>query len=223
MIQHVWERAQTAKSLTSIIVATDHRDIFDCVQSFGGQAVMTPSDLPSGSDRVALVAKDKSADIIVNLQGDEPLLNSESIDQLVDSLIRNPKSQLSTLAVLRNDREEFLNSNCVKVVFDSQGRALYFSRSPLASQASGEFFKHIGIYAYRRESLFEFCRLEPSSLEVTEKLEQLRALQHGMTIQVCVVEQDTIAVDVPQDIHKVEDYLKKRVLSRGKMSTGEGS
>lgn len=223
MIQHVWEKAKKAKSLSEVIVATDHVDIFNCVKSFGGQVVMTPSELPSGSDRVAFVAKDKPADIIVNLQGDEPLLNPQSIDRLVDTLVNHPDSQLSTLAVRRNDSGELANPNCVKVVFDDFGKALYFSRSPLASGNSGEFFKHIGIYAYRREALFQFCSLKPSSLEVTEKLEQLRALQHGMAIQVCVVDQDTIAVDVPQDVFKVEDYLKKSDLSRGKMSTGESS
>lgn len=223
MIQYVWEKAKKAKSLSEVIVATDHVDIFNCVKSFGGQVVMTPSELPSGSDRVAFVAKDKPADIIVNLQGDEPLLNPKSIDRLVDTLVNHPDSQLSTLAVRRNDSGELANPNCVKVVFDDFGKALYFSRSPLASGNSGEFFKHIGIYAYRREALFQFCSLKPSSLEVTEKLEQLRALQHGMAIQVCVVDQDTIAVDVPQDVFKVEDYLKKSDLSRGKMSTGESS
>ena len=223
MIQHVWEKARRATSLSEVIVATDHVDIFNCVKSFGGHVVMTPSELPSGSDRVAFVAKDKSADIIVNLQGDEPLLNPQSIDRLVDTLVNHPDSQLSTLAVRRSDAGELGNPNCVKVVFDDSGKALYFSRSPLATQPSGEFFKHIGIYAYRREALFRFCNLKPSSLELTEKLEQLRALQHGMAIQVCVVDQDTIAVDVPQDVSKVEDYLKKSDLSRGKMSTGEDS
>lgn len=223
MIQYVWEAAKKAKTLSDVVVATDHSDIFDCVKSFGGQVVMTPSELPSGSDRVAYVAKDRSADIIVNLQGDEPLLKPQFIDQLVDTLIHHPNSQLSTLAVVRNDREEWVNPNCVKVVFDDRGRALYFSRSPLASLTSGEFYKHIGIYAYRRDALFEFCQLSPSSLELTERLEQLRALQHGMAIQVCVVDQDIIAVDVPQDVSKVEDYLKKRELSRVKISTGENS
>ncbi|NBX69197.1 MAG: 3-deoxy-manno-octulosonate cytidylyltransferase [Proteobacteria bacterium] len=223
MIQYVWESAKAARSLSDVIVATDHPDIFNCVKAFGGEVVMTPSDLPSGSDRVAFVAKDRPSDIIVNLQGDEPLLKSEFIDQLVDSLINHPDSQLSTLAVLRKEAQELANPNCVKVVFDDNHKALYFSRSPLKTSSSGEFFKHIGIYAYRRKALFEFCQLSPSSLEVTEKLEQLRALQHGMAIQVCVVDQDTIAVDVPQDVSKVEDYLKKRNLSRGKMSTGENS
>lgn len=221
MIQYVWEAAKASRALSEVIVATDHSEIFKCVKAFGGEAVMTPSELTSGSDRVAFVAKDRPAEIIVNLQGDEPLLKPEFIDQLVDTLINFPNSQLSTLAVQRKNSEEWVNPNCVKVVFDDRGKALYFSRSPLASFKSGEFFKHIGIYAYRRESLFEFCQLPPSSLELTEKLEQLRALQHGMAIQVCVVNQDTIAVDVPQDVSKVEDYLKKRELSRGKMSTGE--
>ena len=221
MIQYVWEIAKQAKSLSDVIVATDHPDIFNCVTSFGGKAVMTPSELPSGSDRVAFVSKDKPADIIVNLQGDEPLLNPQFIDRLVDTLIKYPDSQLSTLAVARSQREELVNPNCVKVVFDKKGKALYFSRSPLASEKSGEFYKHIGIYAYRREALFEFCRLSPTTLEQTERLEQLRALQNGMTIQICVVNQDTIAVDTPEDVERVEDYLKKRDLSRGKITTKE--
>jgi 3-deoxy-manno-octulosonate cytidylyltransferase (CMP-KDO synthetase) len=221
MIQYVWEIAKRAKSLSDVIVATDHPDIFNCVMSFGGKAVMTPSELPSGSDRVALVAKDRPADIVVNLQGDEPLLKPEFIDQLVDTLINHPNAQLSTIAVARNNRDELVNPNCVKLIFDKNGRALYFSRSPLMSEPSGQFYKHIGIYAYRREALFEFCRLSPSSLEQTERLEQLRALQNGMAIQICVVDQDTIAVDAPEDVAKVEDYLKKRDLSRGKMTTKE--
>jgi 3-deoxy-manno-octulosonate cytidylyltransferase (CMP-KDO synthetase) len=209
MIQHVWELAIRAQTLSEVVVATDHEDIFNCVQGFGGKVRMTPSDLPSGSDRVAWVAKDLKADIVVNLQGDEPLLKPEFIDRLVKGLQDQAQCQLSTLAVKRADAKELNNPNCVKVVFDSKGKALYFSRSPLASEPTGVFYKHIGIYAYRRDALFEFCRLTPSELELTEKLEQLRALQNGMKILVCVVAHDTMAVDVPSDIPKVEDYLKK--------------
>ncbi len=222
IIQYVWEVAKRAQSLNDVIVATDHPDILNCVKSFGGHGVMTPSDLPSGSDRVAFVAKNSPAEIIVNLQGDEPLLNPQSIDLLVNSLIQHPNCHLSTLAVKRTNPNELANPNCVKVVFDDQGKALYFSRSPLISQKSGEFFKHMGIYAYRRDSLFEFCKLSPSCLEQAERLEQLRALQHGMAIHVCIVDQDTIAVDVPEDVSKVEDYLKKTDLSQVKMTTREG-
>ncbi len=223
MIQYVWEIAQQAQSLDEVIVATDHETIVNCLQGFGGTALMTPAELPSGSDRVAYVAKERSADIIVNLQGDEPLLNPKAIDYLVQALIQQPDCDISTLAVKRAEPQELNNPHCVKVVFDHSGKALYFSRSPLVSSKTGDFYKHIGIYAYRREALLKFCSLVPSSFEIAEKLEQLRALQNGMKIQVCVVEEDTIAVDTPQDIQKVEDYLKKRDLSRVKISTKEGS
>ncbi|MBM4316687.1 MAG: 3-deoxy-manno-octulosonate cytidylyltransferase [Deltaproteobacteria bacterium] len=223
MIQHVWELACRASTLDEVLIATDHEAILECVKGFGGTAMMTPSELPSGSDRIAFVAKEWSADIVVNLQADEPLLNPRFIDNLVQSLQLNPDCQISTLAVSRTETQELHNPNCVKVVLDNQGRALYFSRSPLMNDKEGYFYKHIGIYAYRRDSLLEFCRLAPSSLEQAERLEQLRALQNGMRIQVCLVDQDTIAVDVPDDVAKVEDYLKKRDLSRGKMATKEVS
>ncbi|MSP18683.1 MAG: 3-deoxy-manno-octulosonate cytidylyltransferase [Bdellovibrionales bacterium] len=209
MIQYVWELARRSTSLTEVIIATDHIEIFNAVKSFGGRVVMTPSELASGSDRVAFVAKDHAADIIVNLQGDEPLLNPIFIDSLVKSLMIDPESEISTLAVRKTDPQELANPNCVKVVFDSKNKALYFSRSPLVSHNSGEFFKHIGIYAYRRDTLLKFCQLPIGTLEQVERLEQLRALENGMGIQVCVVDQDTLAVDVPEDIIKVEDILKK--------------
>lgn len=223
MVQYVWESAKMAKTLDDVWIATDHEEIFNCVKSFGGNVVMTPSDLPSGSDRVARVSRDMTANIIVNLQGDEPLLKSEYIDRLVESLKQHPEAQITTLALKRTDLSDLNNPNCVKVVCDDFGRALYFSRQPLSSSENGEFLKHVGIYAYRRESLFEFCRLSPSSLERSEKLEQLRALQNGMKIQVCLIEQDSIAVDVPEDIKKVEDYLKKNILSHGKIELKEDS
>ncbi|MCX6102819.1 MAG: 3-deoxy-manno-octulosonate cytidylyltransferase [Proteobacteria bacterium] len=209
MIQYVWELARRSKSLTEVIIATDHIEIFNTVKSFGAKVVMTPSELASGSDRVAFVAKDHAADIIVNLQGDEPLLNPIFIDSLVKSLIMHSESEISTLAVRKTDPQELANPNCVKVVFDSKNKALYFSRSPLASHSSGEFFKHMGVYAYRRDTLLKFCQLPVGTLEKVERLEQLRALENGMGIQVCVVDQDTVAVDVPEDIIKVEDILKK--------------
>ncbi|MFM8316138.1 MAG: cytidylyltransferase domain-containing protein, partial [Deltaproteobacteria bacterium] len=154
---------------------------------------------------------------------DEPVLRPEDMDRLVETLKQHPEAQIATLAVRRTDPGELMNPNCVKVVCDDLGRALYFSRQRLASSENGEFLKHIGIYAYRRDSLFEFCRMTPSSLERSEKLEQLRALQNGMKIQVCLIEQDSISVDAPEDIKKVEDYLKKNNLSHGKIGLKEDS
>lgn len=208
MIQYVWENALQAKTLTDVVIATDNEVIAEVIRGFSGKVAMTP-ELPSGSDRVAFVAKDSKADFIINIQGDEPLLSAETIDQLVLALKNNLSADISTLAVKMTDKKGLENPNSVKVVMNKNGEALYFSRQPLSSDANGSFYKHIGIYAYRKEALMRFCQLPQGKLELTEKLEQLRALENGMKIQVVEIKADTIAVDTPEDLKKVESYLLK--------------
>lgn len=209
MLQYVWENAQRCKTLARVLIATDHAEIARVVESFGGACTLTP-EFESGSDRVAFIAKDSPEEIIVNIQGDEPLLSPEAIDHLVGVLEENPAADLATLATPLSNPELLKDSNTVKVVINLQGEALYFSRAPIASRADGSFLKHIGIYAYRKNSLLKFCTLPQSALELTEKLEQLRALENGMRIQVVLVEKESQAVDAPEDIERVEAILAER-------------
>ncbi len=213
LIQHVWEAAMRSTALGEVVIATDSPKVAEVAKGFGATCVMTSSDCPSGSDRVAEVAQQRESSIVVNLQGDEPLLSPLSIDQLVRSLEAEPELGMATLAVLKQSPSELVDPNIVKVVFTQTGRAMYFSRQPLAWNAEGSFYKHIGIYAYRRETLLKLCEWEPSVLERRERLEQLRALEHGVPIKVIPVEADTIAVDVPGDIARVESYLSGKFLS----------
>ncbi|MEZ4749766.1 MAG: 3-deoxy-manno-octulosonate cytidylyltransferase [Bdellovibrionota bacterium] len=216
MIQHVWEVAAASKRVAKVLVATDDRAIVEAVEAFGGEAVMTSVDFESGSDRVAWVAAQWGAQpdsIVINLQGDEPLLAPEALDGLVQVLEENPEAQMATLAVKKQSEDDLHNPNVVKVVLDRGGEALYFSRAPLKS-GPDFFFKHIGVYAFRFAALQNFCRLESSPLEKVERLEQLRALQNGFTIQVIPIAEDTVAVDVPGDVGLVEEALKLRIEGR---------
>lgn len=206
MVQYVWEAARRCRLLSEVIIATDDEGIAEIVRGFNGQVVLTPRDLPSGTDRAAWVARDRSESIVVNLQGDEPLIDPKAIDRLVQTLLDNPKSEMGTLVVRRDNEADRVNPNVVKAVLAESGRALYFSRTPIPHGASW-FYKHIGIYAYRRAALERFCRLSPSFLEKQERLEQLRALENGFEIQTVVVDHDTIAVDTPEDLVKVEQHL----------------
>jgi len=195
LIQHTYESAQRARRPIGICVATDHEDIFREVQSFGGNVVMTNPAAPSGTDRVAEVARQlNNADIIVNLQGDEPDLSGDSIDLVIKLLEDDSAAVMATLAAPIRSRRQWEDPACVKVVFDHCGRALYFSRSPipyprqcddgLFSLDPPVFYQHVGIYAYRRDFLLKLTALPPSPLENLEKLEQLRALDAGHQILV---------------------------------------
>jgi len=210
LVQHVWEAAKRCSTLGDVIIATDSEKIAEVVRGFGATCVMTSSECQSGSDRVAVVARSHASPIVVNLQGDEPLVCPRSVDLLVQALEADPELGMATLAVRKQGVQELNDPNVVKVVFTHTGRALYFSRQPLAGSREASFFKHIGIYAYRRDTLLQLCGWEPSALECTEKLEQLRALEHDISIKVIVVEADTIAVDVPADIARVEQHLNAR-------------
>ncbi len=214
MIRRVVERAQAAKLVDEVIVATDDRRIFDAVQAFGGRAVMTSPDHPSGTDRIAEAVKGVEADLVVNVQGDEPLIPPRVIDALVAKM-RESGSEMGTVAVTLDPKSaEFANPNIVKAVVDISGRALYFSRATVPFQrADGEGVPalwHWGIYAYRRDFLEQFVKWPQSPLEKCEKLEQLRALEHGARIQVLTeTESWSIGVDVPEDVAKVEKLLAK--------------
>ncbi len=207
LIQHVCEQVSRAKSISKVIVATDDTRIIAAVQSFGGHAVMTRTDHPSGTDRVAEVAGGLDADIIVNVQGDEPELEPDSIDQLVALLTDNPNVSVGTLAAPFPIGKDPTDPNAVKVVLDARGNAIYFSRSliPYPRDLGGKANKpdnwllHLGIYAYRRMFLLELASLAPTPLEMREKLEQLRILEHGCSIAVAVVDESPIGIDTPED------------------------
>lgn len=215
LIQHVYERACESKADT-VIVATDDQRIFDAVRSFGGRAVMTQAEHPSGTDRVAEVARTLSHDIIVNLQGDEPMLDPTTLDIVADLLKKDPQSSMSTLGVPIQSLEQWRDPNCVKLVRDVYGRALYFSRSPIPFSRDGNpefkkypgvFLQHLGLYAYRRNFLLDLATWPPSSIEEIEKLEQLRVLSLGQRIQVGVVSHASRGVDTPADYERfVAEY-----------------
>ena len=210
LLQHTYEAARVARRPAGVLVATDHAEIAAEVERFRGDFVMTSPDCASGTDRVAEVTRKlPRAEIVVNVQGDEPEMSPDNIDRVIDLLEQDPSAGMATLATPLPSPEQLTNAACVKVVFDHDGRALYFSRSPIPfvrdpddSQPFNQppiFFQHLGIYAFRRDTLLEVSGLPPSSLEQAEKLEQLRMLQHGGTILVGVVEHASSGIDTPAD------------------------
>jgi 3-deoxy-manno-octulosonate cytidylyltransferase (CMP-KDO synthetase) len=224
MIQRVYERARLARRLERVLVATDDARIADVVQAFGGEALMTSPAHLSGTDRVAEAARHVAADVIVNVQGDEPLLDPQAVDALCAAMLAEPTIELGTLALPLLDAAELGQPSVVKVVVDARGDALYFSRSPLphlrlpepdaeasarAVVARGLARRHVGIYAYRRDTLLRFPTWQPSPLELAEGLEQLRALHHGVRIRVVDVTGDAgVAVDTPADLERVRQLLR---------------
>lgn len=209
MIQWVYEAARGARRLERVIVATDDERIVAACRGFGAEAVMTSPDLRSGTERVAEVSHNIDNKIIINIQGDEPLLSSGLIDRLVEAL-QDPAVRMASLMRRETDLSLLADPNRVKVVVDKAGWALYFSRSGLPSGAGDYFFQHIGIYGYRKELLREFCAWPPTRLERTERLEQLRALENGVRIKMVETDHPALSVDVPQDIIGVERFLDKK-------------
>lgn len=208
LIQHVYERALEARNTSEVIVATDDERIFDAVRSFGGRSVMTRSDHQSGTDRIAEVAAHLSCDAVLNLQGDEPQIEPEALDLLIELMGSKSSIDMATLAVPIKDRDTYLSPNVVKVVCDQQGRALYFSRSPIPMVRDGEpdfengatqFLQHLGVYAYRRDYLLKIAATAPHPLELNEKLEQLRVLGTGGSIRVGLVKHAHRGIDTPED------------------------
>ncbi len=217
MIAHVCERCGRADCVSEVVVATDDSRIFDVVTRLGCRAVMTGEKNRSGTDRVAEAADRMGLgtdDIIINVQGDQPLIDPRCLDAVAAPLQEDPSTDMSTLAFKIVNPEEITNPKDVKVVFDYQARALYFSRSPIpcARDASEVFdtFKHLGVYAYTRRFLDIFRKLPEGVLERIEKLEQLRALEHGYTIRVVVTPYDSPEVDIPADIERVERKIREQ-------------
>jgi 3-deoxy-manno-octulosonate cytidylyltransferase (CMP-KDO synthetase) len=214
MIQHVYEKARRASRLAELVVATDDERIADVIRSIGGKALMTSPDHPSGTDRVAEAAAAIEADVVVNIQGDEPFISAKAIDQAVEPFLEREDLQMTTLMRTIEDEETLRDPNVVKVVVDREGFALYFSRSPIPFARRSERFQayeHIGLYAYRKDFLLAFARLAPTELEYTEGLEQLRALEHGYRIlAVATTHHVGVSVDTPADLAKAEAYLAQQ-------------
>jgi len=218
MIQHVYELACRATKLEEIVVATDDQRIFETVIGFGGEAIMTSEYHPTGTDRLAEVAlRLSAAKIIVNIQGDEPLIDPNAINIAVVALQNDPSVSMSSIMTPIEDASLVADPNVVKVVTDLNGYALYFSRAPIPCprDTASDFHpwkKHIGLYAYRRDFLLEFTKLRPSPLELIEKLEQLRALENGYRIKMVEVEVDhSIGVDTPEDLERVRAILEAQL------------
>lgn len=216
MIVRVYERVAGSKSLQGAFVATDSRDILDAVREHGGQALMTSRDHASGTDRVAEAARSLSLtghDIVVNVQGDQPLLAPVMIEQVVGPLLQDPNIPMSTLMYPIVREEEIHHPNAVKTLVDKEGFAIYFSRSTIPhfrdEESEPTYFKHHGIYAYRNDFLQVFASLPQGYLERAERLEQLRALENGYRIRVVITDKDSIEVDTPEDLQRVRDIRVK--------------
>ncbi|MEA3364733.1 MAG: 3-deoxy-manno-octulosonate cytidylyltransferase [Candidatus Hydrogenedentes bacterium] len=221
VVVHVYERALRAHHVTKAIIATDDERVRDAVARFGAEVVMTRLDHPSGTDRIAEAVADSDAEIIVNIQGDEPLLDPRVIDAAVQPLLDDPELPMSTARCLIHDQESVDNPNVVKVVCDAKGRALYFSRWPIPyvrgeepNAALGCYWQHIGLYVYRREFLLKYARMAPTPLEQLEKLEQLRALENGYAIAVVDTEYVSVGVDTREDLQRVEELLQQEAENR---------
>ncbi len=235
MIQWVYERTKRSRLVNRVIVATDDDRIAKAVAAFNGEAVMTSPTHPTGTDRIAEVAKSLDCSYVVNVQGDEPLVQPDMIDEAVAPLLNDPSIPMGTLCKKIEDREEAFDPNVVKVVFDEKEFALYFSRAPIPwdrdrwalmnqesevrsqksevrSKISGtesHMYKHIGLYVYRRDFLLSYAGMSPMPLETIEKLEQLRALERGYKIKVVVTEHESFGVDIPGDLGKIQQHIDR--------------
>ncbi len=209
MIQHVFEKVKASSLIDEVVVATDHEEIQKAVHAFGGNVVMTSESHQTGSDRIAEVVAKVEGDIFINIQGDEPLIHTETIDRLIESAKINPESVITAKTRLET-QEDINDPNIVKVISNPEDTAMYFSRSPIPynrSENDHAYFKHLGIYCYPRSVITEFVELPQSTLENVEMLEQLRLLENGYSIKVIETDYDAIGVDVPSDIQKVENIL----------------
>ncbi len=223
MIQWVYERTRLSKLINRVIVATDDNRILTAVKSFGGEVMMTSPDHATGTDRIAEVAKKIDCGLVVNVQGDEPLIRPEMIDEAIAPLMRDDTIPMGTLCKKILDRDEAFDPNVVKVVFDKNGYALYFSRAPIpwdrdkwAGKSSlrdmplvNAMYKHIGLYVYRRQFLLSFAQMSRVILETAEQLEQLRALEYGHRIMTVVTEHESFGVDIPDDLGKILQQLEE--------------
>jgi len=223
MLQHVWERASQARYLTSLVIATDNERIRDAAREFSARVVMTRADHASGTDRVAEAASVSNAGIVVNIQGDEPMIDPTAIDVAVLGLIENEDAPMATLKKRIERPSDVTDPNVVKVVTDARGMAIYFSRLPIPfvrekaedkKRSSAPLrFKHIGLYVYRRDFLMGYSDLPIGPLEGAEGLEQLRALENGFKIHVAETEYDSLGVDTPEDCERVSEIFEKTMVS----------
>lgn len=219
MIQHVYERAAQAKQADAVVVATDDDRIAAAVRSFHGTVVMTNPAARSGTERIAEVARGRTEQVIVNVQGDEPLIRPEMVNVVTEFLLQHPAVPMASVMTPLASEADGANPNIVKVVVDRDGYALYFSRAPIPFQRdntrtgkpANRFWKHIGLYGYQRQFLLQFPSLAPTPLEQAESLEQLRALEHGFRIKMLETAHDTVGVDTPEDLAKVESLIAKTV------------
>ncbi len=214
VIQHVYERAKKAKTLDDLIIAVDDARVMRAVEGFGGKAVLTSKSHTTGTDRLAEVVNAMDVKIIVNIQGDEPLINPLVIDELVRALQNDPTVSMATVVKKSYSEDEFKSRDVVKAVLDSKNYALYFSRSPIPSQLSPRmpdhfFYKHLGIYAYTKDFLFTFKKQPLSYLEAHEKLEQLRAVENGYRIKAIETKFETVGVDTPADLELARVLMQK--------------
>lgn len=216
MIQYVYEAAKKAELLDQVVVATDDQRILDTVVQFGGQAAMTSTSHQTGTDRIAEVAKDLEADIVVNVQGDEPLLNPKQIDEAIRPLLDDPTLKACTLCRMIASEEDLRNPNVVKTVFNLKGDALYFSRSliPYPRVAEGHrAYEHIGIYVYRKDFLMDYIKMPQTPMEMSESLEQLRILENGIRLKVVVTKygEKSLSVDTAEDLEEVRKIVGSRL------------
>lgn len=221
MIEHVYRRVCRANTIDRVIIATDDQRIFKQARTFGAEVVMTSAHHPSGTDRLAEVAAGLDADLVVNVQGDEPLIVPLMIDEAVSPLLADPNLHMGTLCNRIETLDDYLNPNVVKLVRDQQGRALYFSRAPIPvardmtmSEMGQQLTKigalrHIGLYVYRRDFLLRYARLPQTPLEILESLEQLRALEHGIPIYAALTDYVCQGVDTREDLLRVENIMQK--------------
>jgi len=215
LIQHVWERARQAKRLDGLLIAVDDEHVKAVCEGFGAKVVMTSPDCTSGSDRIMEAVKDLSAAYILNIQGDEPLIDPSIIDNLVTTLWKERQAPVATVMKRIDKEDDLINPNVVKVVVDRKGYALYFSRSVMPFNREGvafnslAYYKHLGIYGYQKSFLMSFKKLPKSMLEDVEKLEQLRVLEAGYKIKVIETDKETISVDTVEDLEKVKSILRK--------------
>lgn len=219
LVLHAYQRACEASLVTEAIIATDDAKVVDALTPYGAQVVMTRPDHPSGTDRIAEVAEASDADIIVNVQGDEPLIDPATIDAAIRPLLEPDGVPMATVRHRITDPQDVDDPNVVKVVCDARGRALYFSRSPIpcvrdardGDQLPPYYWQHVGLYAYRRAFLLAYGQMAPTPLEKLEKLEQLRALENGYPIAVVETEYRSIGVDTPEDLERVRRILESQV------------
>jgi len=214
MIQRVYEGASKSKLLSEVVVATDDERIFNEVKRFGGKVVMTSEDHRTGTDRCGEVAHQMEADVVINIQGDEPLIDFRQLDQLLEAF-NDENVQIATLGIADVSEDDKQNPNRIKLVVNHQKDALYFSRSSIPNEHHSKpkdrenfpFFRHIGVYAYRKKTLLELVKLEPTDLEKIESLEQLRWMYYGYSIRVVETDIETPNIDVPEDVKKVQAFL----------------